>query len=124
MEPKTSGRRVYVGNLAWDTTEDSLRSVLARDGRTVRNVEIKTDTTTGRSRGFAFVDLGSEDEAQAAIAALNGTELDGREIRVSPAKDKRAGSGGFGRSSFGASDRGEQDEGYGGRRRGGGGGRW
>lgn len=129
MEHKSTGKRVYVGNLAWDTTEAKLRSVLALDGRTVHDVKLKTDSRSGRSRGFAFVDLASEDEAQAAIAALNGTDLDGRKIRVCNAKDQRSSSGGFGRGLGRQSDREERDEGYGGGGRrwgggGGGGGRW
>jgi RNA recognition motif-containing protein len=124
MEHRSTGKRVYLGNLSWDTTEAKLRSVLALDGRTVHDVKLKTDPSSGRSRGFAFADLASEDEAQAAIASLDGTDLDGRKIRVCNAKEQRAGSGGFGRGLGRQSDREERDEGYGGRRWGGGGGRW
>jgi RNA recognition motif-containing protein len=125
MEYKTSGKRVYLGNLAWDTTEARLRSVLALDGRTVTSIKIKTDPGSGRSRGFAFADFASEAEAQAAIAALNGTQLDGREIKVHGAKEQRSGSGGFGRGpSRGHADHGERDEGHGGYGGRGRGGRW
>jgi RNA recognition motif-containing protein len=119
---------VYVGNLAWGTSEVDLRRTLELDGRTVTSVQMKIDPDSGRSRGFAFVDLGSEDEAQSAITALNGTELGGRQIKVCIAKDKRSSSGGFGRSPFGSQgddrERGERGDygGYGRRPRGGGGG--
>ena len=78
--------RLYVGNLDWATDEDKLRALFGQDGRTVSDVILKRDRRTGRSRGFAFVDLASEEEAEAAIGALNGTTVDGREIKVGPAK--------------------------------------
>lgn len=64
-----------------------LRDALARDGRTVTQINIKRNNTTGKSRGFAFVDMGSIDEANAAIAALQGGSLDGRTIKVNHAKE-------------------------------------
>ncbi|MBL8803917.1 MAG: RNA-binding protein [Planctomycetes bacterium] len=79
--------RIYVGNLAKNTTEDSVRSLVAQDGRTVTKVQLKMDAETGRSRGFAFVDLGTPEEATAAIAALNGATLDGATLKVNVAKD-------------------------------------
>jgi RNA recognition motif-containing protein len=78
--------RLYVGNLDWATDEDKLRALFGQDGRTVTEVMLKRDRRTGRSRGFAFVDLASDEEVEAAIAALNGAELDGREIKVGAAK--------------------------------------
>jgi len=78
--------RLYVGNLSWDTTEDMLRELFGRDGRTVTDVILKRDRRTGRSRGFAFVDLASEEEVEAAIAAFDGTTLDDRTLRVGLAK--------------------------------------
>ena len=78
--------RVYVGNLSWDTNEDTLRELFGRDGRTVTEVILKRDRRSGKPRGFAFVDLGSEEEAAAAIAALDGTEVDGRPLKVNNAK--------------------------------------
>jgi RNA recognition motif-containing protein len=125
MERRATSKRVYVGNLAWSTTEVDLRRTLEVDGRTVASVQIKVDRDSGRSRGFAFVDLASEDEAHSAVTALNGMELGGRKIKVSIAKDLRAASGGFGRTPYaggGDRDRGEYGErgeyggGYGGRR--------
>jgi len=79
--------RIYVGNLAKNTTEDSVRSLVAQGGRTVTKVQLKMDAETGRSRGFAFVDLGTPEEATAAIAALNGATLDGATLKVNVAKD-------------------------------------
>jgi len=78
--------RLYVGNLSWDTNEDMLRELFGRDGRTVTDVILKRDRRSGKSRGFAFVDLASDEEVEAAIAALDGTTLDGRPLRVGPAK--------------------------------------
>jgi RNA recognition motif-containing protein len=74
--------RIYVGNLSRETTEASLREALARDGRTVTWVGIKKIGTTGVSRGFAFADLSTPEESAAAIASLDGTQLDGRAIKV------------------------------------------
>ena len=107
------GAQLYVGNLDHNTTEDTLRQLLARDGRTVKSLVIMTDKSSGRSRGFAFAELGSEDEVQTAITSLNGTELDGRPIKVNQ---------GHPRPVYGASSRsqGYSDYGGGGRRDGGG----
>jgi RNA recognition motif-containing protein len=99
---------------------------MEQGGRTVNSVVIKTDARSGRSRGFGFVDLGSEDDAQAVITAMDGSELDGRPIKVSSAREPKPRSGGFGRSDGGGyGDRGGSGGGRGGRGgRGGGGGRW
>ena len=78
--------RVYVGNISWDTNEDMLRELFGRDGRTVTEVILKRDRRTGKPRGFAFVDMGSDEEAEAVIAELNGTQLDDRELKVNNAK--------------------------------------
>ena len=78
--------RVYVGNLSWDTNEEMLRELFGRDGRTVGEVILKRDARTGKPRGFAFVDLASDEEVEAAIAALDGTELDGRPLKLGKAK--------------------------------------
>src|SRR5215510_7981147 len=77
--------RLYLGNLSWDTNEDVLRATVGRDGRTVTNVILKRDKRSGKPRGFAFVDVSAE--AEAAIAALNGTTLDGRVIKVRAARE-------------------------------------
>lgn len=89
--------RLYVGNLAYSTTEESLRAAFEADGRKVANVFVATDRETGRPRGFAFVEMGSPEDAQAAIEAMNGYVLDGRPLRVNEAQDRPPRrSGGFG----------------------------
>jgi len=88
-------KKLYVGNLSYNTTEDSLRSCFANYGNVV-SAKIITDRETGNSKGFGFVEMGSDDEANSAIAGTNGAELDGRQIRVNEAMDKprRDGPGG------------------------------
>lgn len=90
--------RLYVGNLSWDTTQDSLHKAFAADGRNVKDVSIITDRETGRPRGFAFVEMASKADADKAIAALDGKSLDGRAIRVNEAQERapRGGGGGGG----------------------------
>ncbi len=90
------GTRVYVGNLSYNTTEDALRSAFEADGRTVSSVSIVTDRDTGRPRGFAFVEMGSSEDASSAISALDGQDLDGRTLRVNEAKERSRGGGGGG----------------------------
>lgn len=102
--------RIYVGNLSFDTTEDTLRRVFAEDGRTVETVEIKLDPTTGRSRGFAFVDFGSADDVEAAIGTHDGTTVDGRPIKVKQAREQKARTGGFGRHDSGGYGGGRRNE--------------
>ena len=106
------GTRLYIGNMSWDTTEDSLMAVLTEGGRTVKDLHIVTDRDTGRPRGFAFAEFATEAEAQSAIEQLDGTDLDGRTLRVNEAQERKPRGGGGG--------------GGGGRRGGGGGGgdRW
>lgn len=89
--------RIYVGNLAYEATEDMLRSAFAEHG-TVRDVRIMIDRETGRSRGFAFVEMGSDSEAREAISALDGRDLEGRNLRVNEARprEERGGGGGGG----------------------------
>ena len=88
--------RLFIGNLPFDTTEAQIKQLIAGDKRTVRSVKIITDKETGRSRGFAFVDLGNDAEAQAAISELNGKELGGRAVVVNEAQDRGGGGGKFG----------------------------
>jgi len=78
---------IYVGNLSYDTTEDTLRTLFAEFGE-VEAARVITDRYTGRSKGFGFVEMTAEDAAQEAIDALNGKSVDGREIRVDKAKPK------------------------------------
>lgn len=74
--------KLYVGNLSFNTTEETLRALFEADGRRVEDLRIITDRHTGRSRGFAFVQMGSVEDARAAISALNGRLLDGYECRI------------------------------------------
>ena len=90
------GKRLYVGNLSWDSTEDSVRMAFEAGGRSVTDVHLVSDRDTGRPRGFGFVEMGSDQEAQAAIEDLDGTTLDGREIRVNEAKERQPRGGGGG----------------------------
>lgn len=94
------GTRLYVGNLSFQTDEAALNAAFAANGRNVVEVKIMTDRDSGRSRGFAFVEMGSDEEAQAAIEAMNGADLDGRKLRVNEAEPRpnnnRSGGGGFG----------------------------
>lgn len=87
------GTRLYVGNLSYDTSEDSLRLAFGQDGRTVTDVHIVTDRESGRPRGFAFVEMQSDQEAQDAIAAWDGQNLDGRNLRVNEAQPRQARGG-------------------------------
>jgi len=90
------GTRLYVGNLPFEIDEDELRRLFESDGRRVTEVSIVTDRDTGRPRGFAFVEMGSQSDAQAAISALNGHEFGGRSIAVNEARERSAGGGGGG----------------------------
>lgn len=94
-------KKIYIGNLSYDTTEDSLRLAFATHGE-VESVNVVTDRATGRPRGFAFVEMAVDPEAVAAIAALNGTTLDSRELNVAEARPttQRSGSVDRGRRSW------------------------
>jgi RNA recognition motif-containing protein len=100
------GRRLYVGNLPYSATEDQLTELFSRAGK-VDNVRVMRDMATGRARGFAFVEMGSDDDAQKAISEFHEHQMEGRALVVNEARPKPEGGGGFG----------------GGRGRGGGGGR-
>ncbi len=124
------GTRLYVGNLSFQTTEDSLRAAFEGDGRQVTEVKIMLDRDTGRSRGFAFVEMATEQDAQNAIAAMNGADVDGRPLRVNEAQPRQeggrggfgGGGGGGGRGGYGGGGGGGGRGGYGGGRGGSGGG--
>jgi RNA recognition motif-containing protein len=79
------GRKLYVGNLPFSATEESLGAKFSAHGR-VESVKLITDRDTGRSKGFGFIEMSSDAEANAAIAGLNGTDFDGRTIKVNEAK--------------------------------------
>lgn len=88
--------KLYVGNLSFSTTEESLQNEFSAHGQ-VEEVAVITDRDTGRPRGFAFVTMSNDGEARAAIESLNGTELDGRTITVNEARPKTGVGGGGGR---------------------------
>lgn len=92
------GKRLYCGNLPFSITADDVRAVFAEGGRTVTDVHIVTDRETGRSRGFAFVELGTDKEAEDALRAVDGRMLAGRPLAVKEARDRepRPAGGGFG----------------------------
>jgi len=90
------GTRLYVGNLSYNVTEPELREVFAENGRNVVEVKIVMDRDTGRPRGFAFVEMGSDDEASQVIQSLTGREVQGRAINVSEARERTPRSGGGG----------------------------
>ncbi len=113
-------KNIFVGNLDFGATEDSLRSLFESHGA-VQRVSIMTDRDTGRSRGFAFVEMTNSDEADRAIAALNGADLNGRALNVNEARPKTE-RGGFGGGGGGGGYRGGGGSGGGGNRGGGGGG--
>ena len=89
------GSKLYVGNLSYNTTSSELEQLCGAHG-TVQSAEVIQDRETGQSKGFGFVQMGSDDQAQAAIAALNGHDMDGRALTVNEAKPREPRSGGFG----------------------------
>ena len=100
------GSKVYVGNLPFSVDEQQLRTLFEEGGREVLEINIVTDRDTGRPRGFAFVNMASQEEAQAVVTALNGREMDGRTLTVDMAREQQPrrggpGRGGFGRGGFG-----------------------
>jgi RNA recognition motif-containing protein len=86
---------IYVGNLDWGVTEDDLKTAFGEFG-SVESAKIITDRYSGKSRGFGFVEMPDEEEAKAAISALNSKDLKGRAIKVNEAKPRRDDRGGFG----------------------------
>ena len=90
------GKRLYVGNLPYDADETSLREAFAKDGRTVERVHIVLDRETQRPRGFAFVEMATDEQARAAITAMDGQLLGTRQLRVTEAEERRPGPGGPG----------------------------
>jgi RNA recognition motif-containing protein len=89
------GKKIFVGSLSWDTTEPGLNEAFQRFGDIVE-AKLIVERDTGRSRGFGFITFESEESAQQAIDEMDGTELDGRTIRVDMAQDKGGGRGGRG----------------------------
>ena len=116
--------KLYVGNLSFNTTNQDLNDLFGEIG-TVESANVVEDRDTGRSRGFGFVEMSSKEEADNAIAQLNGKEVDGRELKVNEAKpQENRGGGGGGRGGYGGGGggRGGYGGGGGGNRGGGGGG--
>jgi cold-inducible RNA-binding protein len=119
-----SNAKLYVGNLTYDTTESTIEALFGTHG-TVVSVALINDRDTGRPKGFGFVEMGSPEEAQAAKAALDGTDLGGRAIKVDIAKEREPRTGGGGRGGYGGGGGGYGGGGGGGGGYGGGGGnRW
>ncbi|MBM4319251.1 MAG: RNA-binding protein [Deltaproteobacteria bacterium] len=108
-------KKLFVGGLSWDTTEETLRRAFSPFGD-LAEVKVISDRETGRSRGFGFVSFEQEQDAQRAIGEMDGKTLDGRNIKVNVAEDKPRGEG--------RSGGGPRGGGYGGDRSGGGRGRW
>jgi len=106
--------RLYVGNLSYNTTEEAINEAFGQDGRQVAAVQLMMDRETGRSRGFAFVDMASDDDARKAIEAMNGYELDGRRLRVNEAEERRPRAGGGGGGGGGGGYGGGGGGGFGG----------
>ena len=114
------GQKLYVGNLSYNTTSSDLEQLFSQHG-TVQSAEVISDRETGRSKGFGFVEMGSDAEAQAAITALNGQQHDGRTLTVNEAKPREdrgprgggggggGGRGGYGGGGGGAGGRGGRD---------------
>lgn len=92
------GKKLYVGNLGYGVTSNDLEQMFSAHG-TVKSAQLITDRDSGRSKGFGFVEMGTDQEAQAAIAALNGKDVDGRSMTVNearPQESRSGGGGGFG----------------------------
>ena len=97
------GRRLYVGNLPYETGENDLQDLFAQAG-TVESVKVMRDMATGRARGFAFVEMSTDEEATKAISQLNDYQMGGRGLTVNEARPKPERSGGFGGGGYGGGD--------------------
>jgi RNA recognition motif-containing protein len=109
-------KNIYVGNLVWDATSDDLLALFQEHGSVAR-AQVITDRETGRSRGFGFVEMDNDGEAQKAIDGLNGADFKGRPLTVNEAKpreDRGGGGGGGGRGGYGGGGGGGSRGGYGG----------
>ena len=94
------GKKLYVGNLTYGVTDSDLEKMFAAHG-SVQSAQVIMDRDTGRSKGFGFVEMGSDQEAQAAIAALSGKQVGGRSLTVNEAKPREDRGGGRGRGGYG-----------------------
>lgn len=106
-------KKLYVGNLPYSTTEDELFALFGADGRQVSEVALIMDRETGRPRGFGFVTMASEEDAQSAVEALDGVALGGRTLRVNESQERPRGGGGGGRGRDRGPGRGGRDGGRG-----------
>ena len=88
--------KLYIGNISYNTSEETLKEVFSEDGRSVIRVQVIKDRETGQSRGFAFIEMGSPADAEAALSAHDGRNVDGRDIRVSEARERAPRTGGPG----------------------------
>jgi len=100
------GTRLYVGNLPFSADEDAVRSLFEQNGRKVEEVKLITDRDTGRPRGFGFVEMGSSEDADAAIGELDGYDFDGRALKVNEARERTGGGRGGGGGGGGGGYRG------------------
>ena len=116
------GTKIYVGNLPYTCDDEQLRQLFGADGRNVTDVAIITDRMTGQPRGFAFVNMASDEDAKRAIDALHGSSFGGRTLTVNEARPREGGGGGGGGYGGGGGGRGGGGGGGGGRDRGGRGG--
>lgn len=112
--------KLYVGNLSFQTTSEDLQELFGQAG-TVSSASVVEDRMTGRSRGFAFVEMSTPEEAAAAIEQMNGREVGGRALKVNEAKPRESRGGGGGGRGFGGGGNRNGGGGYGGNRGGGGG---
>jgi cold-inducible RNA-binding protein len=116
------GKKLYVGNLSYSVSDDSLQQHFSEFG-TITSAKVMMDRDSGRSKGFGFVEMSSDAEAQAAISGMNGKSVDGRDMVVNEARPMEPRTGGFGGGGGGGGGRREGGGGgYGGGREGGGGG--
>lgn len=109
------GKRLYVGNLPFSVTEEDIRNLFEAEGRKVDNISLISDRETGRPRGFAFVEMSSQNDADTAVQKLNGLQMGGRTLTVSEARERSFGGGGAGGGGAGGSSRGGFGGGRGGR---------
>jgi len=107
-------KRLYVGNLPFSATEEEIRNLFEAEGRKVENVSVISDRETGRPRGFAFVEMVTQNDADSAVQKLNGYQMGGRTLTVSEARERTfggGGGGGGGRGGFGGGRGGYSDRG-------------
>jgi len=107
-EEATMAKKLYVGNLAYSVTDSTLEQMFAAHGN-VQSAQVIMDRDTGRSKGFGFVEMSSDQEAQAAIAAMNGQQVEGRSLTVNEARPREDRGGGGGRGGHGGGGYGRRD---------------